>query len=531
MISGYESFTAIAQGGFSTVYSAYQVGLDRTVAIKVINADLRDSAAERRFRRECRATGRLTGHPHIITIFQTGATQERRPFIAMQYLARGSVSDRLQKAGPMPVHETLLIGAKVAGAMHAAHGAGIIHRDVKPGNILLSDTDEPVLSDFGIASLTGVEGSTSQEAFTPSYTAPEILQGEEPSVATDVYALGATLFTMLAGSPPFGYRRGDNPASIVLRALTQDVPALPRGDVPESVENLLRTALARDPAKRPPTADSFAADLRQLYERLGHTVPRMSPEPVGTPEDVMAPADAASPDDVRGQVGPPADAPATPEDPAPNPAGETTRSRPRSQAAPADHSPAGPVIDSDGDRHESGPMQERTVVRERRPPRPKPAAEPSDETRVSKRRRILLTTGMAASAIIALFVVMAVRAPQRPNPTSSPSPTLLSTPAPITSADLQAARPSTPDVTDMGTVITLRWRNGSRPANLVVQTAAPADSRQVPVQPLSAGAAVTEIPDLDPARGYCFRVGAVLAVGSYAWSDYRCIRGATPPRP
>ncbi len=83
----------------------------------------------------------------------------------------------------------------------------------------------------------------------------------------------------------------------------------------------------------------------------------------------------------------------------------------------------------------------------------------------------------------------------------------------------------------METVVTLRWRNGSRPANLVVQTAAPADSRQVPVQPLSAGAAVTEIPDLDPARGYCFRVGAVLAVGSYAWSDYRCIRGATPPRP
>ncbi|WP_322767111.1 serine/threonine-protein kinase [Frankia sp. Cr1] len=503
MIPGYESFTAIAQGGFSTVYSAYQVGLDRTVAIKVINADLRDSAAERRFTRECRATGRLTGHPHIITIFQTGSTRERRPFIAMQYLARGSVSDRLQQAGPIPVHETLLIGAKIAGAMHAAHGAGIIHRDVKPGNILLSGTDEPVLSDFGIASLTGMEGSTSQEAFTPSYTAPEILQGEEPSVATDVYALGATLFTMLAGSPPFGYRRGDNPASIVLRALTQDVPALPRGDVPESVENLLRTALARDPAQRPPTADAFAADLRQLYGRLGHTVPRIPPEPVGTPEDVVTPEDIVSPDDVRGQVGPPADATATPDDAAPlAAAGETTRSRPR------------------------------------RPAPPKPAAEPSDETRASKRRRILLMTGAATIAIIVLLVVMAIRAPQRSNPTPSPSasagaasPTLASTPAPAPSEDLQAARPSTPDVTDMGTVVTLRWRNGSRPANLVVQTAAPADSRQVPVQPLPVGAAVTEIPDLDPARGYCFRVGAVLAVSSYAWSDYRCIRGATPPRP
>ncbi|WP_322777941.1 protein kinase domain-containing protein [Frankia sp. Cas4] len=504
MIPGYESFTAIAQGGFSTVYSAYQVGLDRTVAIKVINADLRDSAAERRFTRECRATGRLTGHPHIITIFQTGSTRERRPFIAMQYLARGSVSDRLQQAGPIPVHETLLIGAKIAGAMHAAHGAGIIHRDVKPGNILLSDTDEPVLSDFGIASLTGMEGSTSQEAFTPSYTAPEILQGEEPSVATDVYALGATLFTMLAGSPPFGYRRGDNPASIVLRALTQDVPALPRGDVPESVENLLRTALARDPAQRPPTADAFAADLRQLYERLGHTVPRIPPEPVGTP----------------------ADATATPED----------RDRPRSQAAPADHSPAGPVIDPDGDRPESDPMQEPTAVRPRRPAPPKPAAEPSDETRASKRRRILLMTGAAASAIIVILVVMAIRAPQRSNPTPSPSalagaasPTLASTPVPAPSEDLQAARPNITDATDMGTVVTLRWRNGSRPANLVVQTAAPAGSPQVPVQPLPPGAAVTEIPDLDPARGYCFRVGAVLAVSSYAWSDYRCIRGATPP--
>ncbi|WP_239347469.1 serine/threonine-protein kinase [Frankia sp. CiP3] len=543
MIPGYRSFTVIAHGGFSTVYSAYQDHLDRTVAIKVINADLRDSAAERRFTRECRATGRLTGHPHIITIFQAGSTEDRHPFIAMQYLPRGSVADRIQRSGPMRAHEALHIGAKIAEAMHAAHEARIIHRDVKPGNILLTDTDEPVLSDFGIASLAGSETSTSQDAFTPSYTAPEVLQGEEQSVATDIYALGATLFAMLAGSPPFGYRPGDSPATIVLRVLTQDLPALPRERVPESVENLLRTALARDPAQRPQTADAFSADLRHLNERLGHTVPRIAPEPVGVPEDVAAAAGAPGVPGAFVGARQSSEAVAVPDAVAEVVPNAPTHPDPPPQPAPAtleDHEQAGPAVDSDTDRRTGGAMQEITLLREGRPARPSLDTAPSG--RAGRPRRVLVLLG-ATAAIVVSLVVIAVLAPRRPNParslstsvrTASPTPSLV-TPAPVTSADIQAARPTGLRADDAGATVTLTWQNGSRTdTDLIVQTANPPDVPPVPVQRLPAGAAIIQIADLDPSKGYCFHVGPVLfdPVGHSlikAWSDYVCIRGATPP--
>ncbi|WP_239337944.1 serine/threonine-protein kinase [Frankia sp. CiP3] len=540
MIPGYRSFTVIAHGGFSTVYSAYQDHLDRTVAIKVINADLRDSAAERRFTRECRVTGRLTGHPHIITIFQAGSTEDRHPFIAMQYLPRGSVADRIQRSGPMRAHEALHIGAKIAEAMHAAHEARIIHRDVKPGNILLTDTDEPVLSDFGIASLAGSETSMSQDAFTPSYTAPEVLQGEEQSVATDIYALGATLFAMLAGSPPFGYRPGDSPATIVLRVLTQDVPALPRERVPESVENLLRTALARDPAQRPQTADAFAADLRHLNERLGHTVPRIAPEPLGMPDNAVDAVGAPSPFvDARQS----SEAVAVPDAVAEVVPNVLTHPDPPPQPAPAaleDHALAGAAVDSDTDRRMGGAMQEITLLREGRPARPSPGTAASGRAGRSKPRRVLVVIG-AAAAIILSLVVIAVLAPRRPSParslptsvrTASPTPSLV-TPAPVTSADLQAARPTGLRADDAGATVTLTWQNGSRNSNLVMQTATAPGLGSA--QSLPAGATVNQISDLDPAQGYCFRVGPVLGIDPathrliVAWSDFACIRGATPP--
>ncbi|MBE3200027.1 serine/threonine-protein kinase [Parafrankia sp. CH37] len=270
LINGYRSFTPIGQGGFSIVYTAYQDRFDRTVAVKVISSDLRDSAAARRFTRECRVVGKLTGHPNIITVFEAGSTADRRPFIAMQYLPGGSVADLLRRNGPLGVADTLRIGAAIADALQAAHKAKILHRDVKPGNILLSERGDPVLSDFGIASRGfGADMSASQDAFTPSFAAPEVLRGDEPSVASDLYGLGATMYAMLAGTPPFGVRPGDSLATMMLRALTEELAPIRRGDVHSDVDGLLRALLARDPSARPRDAATAADELRRLHSLEG----------------------------------------------------------------------------------------------------------------------------------------------------------------------------------------------------------------------------------------------------------------------
>ncbi|MCU1657720.1 MAG: serine/threonine protein kinase, partial [Pseudonocardiales bacterium] len=134
VITGYRDLARIAEGGFSAVYTAYQETLGRTVAVKVLHADTRDPVARERFRDECELTGRLTGHPHIITAFDAGTTQDQRFYIAMQYLPNGSLANRLASTGPLPVGEVLLVGAAIAEALASAHAAGILHRDIKPGN-------------------------------------------------------------------------------------------------------------------------------------------------------------------------------------------------------------------------------------------------------------------------------------------------------------------------------------------------------------------------------------------------------------
>lgn len=248
VIVGYRDLARIAEGGFSTVYTAYQETLGRTVAVKVLHADTRDPAARQRFREECELTGRLTGQPHIITTFDAGTTQDQRFYIAMQYLPNGSLANRLAEAGPLSVGEVLHVGAAIAEALAAAHAAGILHRDIKPGNILISDQGEPVLSDFGIAGL--MEESGTVAAFTRAHTAPEVLEGHPPTVRSDIYALGSTLYALLTSTPP----AGDGPG------LTN----LNRADVPAGLLDVLQRTLAADPTDRPGDATHFAAEFNAL---------------------------------------------------------------------------------------------------------------------------------------------------------------------------------------------------------------------------------------------------------------------------
>jgi len=227
-IPGYQVLEPVGQGGFSVVYRAHQLALDRIVAVKVLPAESVDEKVRRRFLREVRLTTRLSGHPHVVTVLDAGTTRSGRPYIAMDYFELGSLQHRLDSRGALPAAEVASIGAKVAGALDAAHALGILHRDVKPQNILVSRFGEPALADFGVALLASSPGSTAtSDALTPYHAAPEVLAGVEPTAAGDIYSLGSTLYQLLAGRP--AHRVGDSGiAPLLLRILHEPPPPLAR---------------------------------------------------------------------------------------------------------------------------------------------------------------------------------------------------------------------------------------------------------------------------------------------------------------
>jgi serine/threonine-protein kinase PknK len=194
------------------------------VAVKVLTADLDPDNLDR-FIREQRAMGRLSGHPHIVTVLQVGTTVSGRPFIVMPFHGKGSLEALIGRHGPLDWREALSIGVKLAGALETAHRAGILHRDVKPGNILLTDYGEPQLCDFGIARIAGgFETGTGVITGSPAFTAPEVLEGVTPTTASDVYSLGATLFCALTGHAAFERRTGEHVFAQFVRITSQPTP-------------------------------------------------------------------------------------------------------------------------------------------------------------------------------------------------------------------------------------------------------------------------------------------------------------------
>jgi serine/threonine-protein kinase PknK len=243
--AGFEDVDEIGRGGFGVVYRCVQPSLDRTVAIKVLTADLEPDNLQR-FLREQRAMGKLSGHPHIVSVFQVGATASGRPYIVMQYHPAGSLDARIHKVGPIDWGDAVHIGVEVAGALETAHRLGTLHRDVKPGNILLTEYGEPQLTDFGIARIAGgFETATGVVMGSPAFTAPEVLQGETPTAAADVYGLGATLFCAITGHAAFERRSGEQVVAQFLRIANQPVPDLREAGIPGDVSAAIEVAMAR----------------------------------------------------------------------------------------------------------------------------------------------------------------------------------------------------------------------------------------------------------------------------------------------
>src|SRR5258705_10098588 len=220
--------------------------------------------------------GRLTGHPNIVGVLQVGETEGGYPYLVMQFHRRGSLDARIRRVGPLPLEEVLRLGVRMAGALVTAHRVPILHRDIKPANILYTDYGEPALSDFGIAHITGgFKTATGTFTGSPAFTAPEILSGDPPSQASDVYGLGATLFCALTGHAAFERRSGEQVVTQFLRIATEAAPGLRGNGISDDLAALVERAMSRDPNDRP-TALELGAELQQVQLVRGLPVDEMA---------------------------------------------------------------------------------------------------------------------------------------------------------------------------------------------------------------------------------------------------------------
>jgi serine/threonine protein kinase len=285
VVPGLVNLTVLARGGHATVYRATQVNAFRDVAVKVENGTLEDERDQRRFIREARAAGRMSSHPHVVDLYDVGVTEDGHPYMIME-LCRGNYAERM-RTNPLGPDEARSVGAKIADALVSAHNEGVVHRDVKPENILITQFGEPVLADFGLAVLTEAREASVTLELTPAYAAPEMFNGGRAGPASDVYALCATLYALMRGRPP-RWRENLNPSLATLMDLfSERIPDLP--GAPPELSALLRRGMSNDPAERP-----TAADLRE--ELLGgHRDPdptmvlRRMPSQSGPDEDPTQP--------------------------------------------------------------------------------------------------------------------------------------------------------------------------------------------------------------------------------------------------
>ena len=266
-IPGLSQLSVLARGGFATIYRAIQDSIGREVAVKVENRTLESERDQRRFLREARAAGQMSAHPYVVDLHDVGVTEDQHPYMIME-LCAGSYADRM-RVGPLSPAETREVGIKIADALAVAHECGVLHRDVKPANLLISRFGEPLLADFGLAVLAETrETSITLEVNTPAYAPPETFQSGPPTPAVDVYGLSACLYALLSGHPP-RFQRDPNPSLLsLLELFDEPIPDVP--GVPTELVDVLRMGMANDPLARP-----TAGRLRDLLREL----PLQSPPP------------------------------------------------------------------------------------------------------------------------------------------------------------------------------------------------------------------------------------------------------------
>ncbi len=272
------------------VYRATDSVLERKVAVKLLSERYGTEPEVRaRFRREALAAARLSGAPHVITVFDVGE-HRKRPFIVMEYVEGGSVHDRLREGRVSP-EQALDWLEQAAKALDSAHAEGVVHRDVKPANLLVDRNGNICVTDFGIASTTGVDTLTLPGTVlgTAGYLSPEQARGEPATAASDRYGLAVVAFELLTGRRPF---EADTAATEAFGHLNAPVPSAERlhPELPDGVDAVFTRALAKDPAQRPATCAGLVSELRTAFSGEGAPTMVAAGAPTGAPTRVYPPA-------------------------------------------------------------------------------------------------------------------------------------------------------------------------------------------------------------------------------------------------
>jgi serine/threonine protein kinase len=424
-LPGFTYVDLLGSGGFADVYLYEQQLPKRRVAVKVLLTDRMSSGSVEEFTAEANVMAMLSTHPAIVTIYQAGVANDGRPYLVMEYCPRPNLQVRYRRE-QFSIAESLRVGVQVAAAVETAHRAGVLHRDIKPANILVTEYNRPALTDFGIASTTNAaaESAGLSIPWSPPESFSDVPRSDPRS---DVYALGATVYTLLAGRSPFelpGQRNGA--AELIHRIETLPLPALGRADVPPSLQRALERAMAKASADRHESALAFARALQTVQIELSHSVTPIDILDDQVPEDIEEDEDDGL-TRVRGVVS------ISPET---SPAAGMTR--PSAKTAPSA---------ANASRFEPAPLETETVLRAVAPPAafeqttrhgPGSAAAPLDETIVRApaalpapaadaagewltdteqtdaappRRRTGLWVGLGAAALVIVAIIVGVSLP------------------------------------------------------------------------------------------------------------------------
>jgi len=542
-VPGYADLVEVARGGDSIVFRARQLSVDRAVAIKVVQTQGEADAA--RFERELRITVRLgRQHPHIVTVIDTTTTTTGQPCLVMEFHDLGSLHDRLRATGPLPVSDVVTAGTAVADALAFAHANGVLHRDVKPQNVLVLPTSY-VLSDFGIARMADAGHTATLERFSYRHASPQVLDGLAPTEADDLWSLGSTLFTLLDGRSPFASPDPDDDTALsyLRRVRLGERRTLDRDDVPRELADLIDACLRADRDARPASATEVLRTLRGIRTedrswqpdgstaraggldaaddgdaaRAGHRTPTVEVEPPSTTETGWAPAAASA---ITETPGSPATSSAPPAVRAPSPAPANADADADARVAPE----VAPSVLAHVARQRQLPVVEEASHTGLLSPAPPgddvtaaDDAAPAERRSASPARRALAFLGGALLVGIAIgagaLVVERLSAPPEDDASTQPSviPSAtgpIETNAPI---DVEVSNPALapidPVLVDNGTSVELSWTAPQQDADyyLVLQLDEGSSPKAVS-DILSPVLTKVTIEGLDPDGRACFAV-------------------------
>ncbi len=543
-IPGVTDLTPVGGGGSASVYKGQETALRRPVAVKILHTRLSDAKARAGFEGECERAGQVGEHPYAADVYRPGFTSEDWPYLVMRYYARGSLAGALRGPG-QPLSDTLATCANIACALQYAHNLSIVHRDVKPENILVDAYGEPALADFGISTDLDAATRTLRHAMTPAYAAPEVLQHGGGWPYSDVWSLAASLYALLSGHPPFyDHRRQDPRAN--LQALSGPLPPLGRPDVPDHVVATLSRALIGRHDTRTVSAQRLAEELNVNLEMLGAApVPiRIEPGHETGQQAAAAPPWPASP--VRLAAAPGRyEAPVRHQTEHPQGRHQTETGYPTTYLSGGSFAaPPGPAAPPEP-AAAPGPAAPRDPYRTAYPTQggsttgfidtghyrlPNPQQEVQPRRRRSPR---LVLAGTAVAVLVILVVAYLMAAPKHPSASGArPSASATASSARTDPAG-SAATVSPPQhvtaVADGDTSVRLSWTNAGTHAadsQVIVSMGSGYKTRALPNQ------SPQVITGLTPMQPYCFAVGYYVGSGrGVAYSKVTtssCVNGGSP---